>query len=187
MGTGRVSLRRLRMGDGFVKFGEAYAWLPSLIVPLTAFPVLGIGLRQYYHPETTPNPPELWQLGLIAGVLLLGTVVLVLAFGCSLRIDAGGVTEKFLFRTRHLSWRQIRDYGFSYAGFGRARLCFADERLLSNPNGRRHRGGRCCGILLRRSELKRSGEILNICREYTRVRPYLCTEDGKLTGKLKDR
>ena len=68
-----------------------------------------------------------------------------------------------------------------------AQADFTDERLSACSDGRKRRTGRCCSILLRRSELKRSGAILNLCRQYTRIRPYLCTEDGKLTGKLKDR
>ena len=186
MDTDNRPYRRLRMGEGFAVFGKRN-WLFALVLPLLVFPVLGIGLYQYYHPEATNNPPELWQLGVVAGAILLFTVILMLACGRSLRIDAGGVTEKYLFRTRHLGWRQIHDYGFSYGGGGRARLYFTDERLSASSDGRKRRTGRCCSILLRRSELKRSGAILNLCRQYTRIRPYLCTEDGKLTGKLKDR
>lgn len=186
MNPDKRPFRRLRMGDGFAAFGER-SWRFALVLPLLLAPALGGGLYQYYHPETAKNPPELWQLGVIAGAVLLFTVILMLVCGRSLRIDAGGVTEKYLFRTRRLNWRQIHDYGFSYAGGGRARLYFADERLIAGSDGRKRRAGRCCSILLRRSEVKQSGAILNLCRQYTRIRPYLCTEDGKLAGVLKDR
>ena len=186
MDTGNRPCQRLRMGDGFAAIGDR-KWPFALLLPLILSPALGGGLYQYYHPETAKNPPELWQLGVTAGAILLFTGILMLACGRSLRIDEGGVTETYFFRTRHLGWRQIHDYGFSYAGGGRARLYFADERLIANSDGRKRWAGRCCGILLRRSELKRSGAILNLCRQYTRIRPYLCTEDGKLAGVLRDR
>lgn len=177
---------RLRVGDGFVVLGTN-TWTPFLAIPLVTLPALGIGFYQSRHPETSHNPPELWQLGLLAGLILLLSGFFMGCFGRSLRIDAEGVTEKFLWRTRRLSWRQIRDYGYSYGGFGRARLYFADEWLEPSHDGRKKPAGRFCSILLRRSELKQSGRILNVCREYTRIRPYLCSQDGRLKGKLKDR
>lgn len=177
---------RLRVGDGYVVVGTN-AWTPFLAIPMVAFPALGVGFYQYQHPETSPHPPELWELGFLTGLILLLTLLFMPCFGRSLRIDAGGVTEKFLWRTRHLSWRQIRDYGYSYGGFGRARLYFADEWLEPSHDGRKKAAGKTCAILLRSSELKQSGRILNVCREYTRIRPYLCSQDGRLPGKLKDR
>jgi hypothetical protein len=177
---------RLLVEDGYVVVGTN-DWFRFLVIPAALSPAFGAAFYQYQHPETTRHPPTLLELALLAGLILLLTLLLMLCFGRSVRIDAGGVTEKFLWRTRQLSWRQIRDYGYSYGGFGRARLYFADEWLEPSHDGRKKSAGKTCAILLRPSELKQSGRILNVCREYTQIRPYLCSQEGKLVGKLKDR
>ena len=76
---------------------------------------------------------------------------------------------------------------FSYAGFGTARLYFSEDRLETNAKGKKLLNDQCCSIRLNPAELKRSGEILDLCRKYTRIYPFLCTEEGMLVGKLADR
>ncbi|MBR6118933.1 MAG: hypothetical protein IKQ04_01285 [Oscillospiraceae bacterium] len=128
-----------------------------------------------------------FDLAVFVAVVAFAWLLLELRFGRSLIIDELGVTQRFLFRSTHLDWRHIRDYGYAYAGFGQARLYFADERQESDGDGRKRRAGRRCSVRLRRTELRYTGQILNVCRQYTRVRPYLCTEDGKLLSSIKDR
>ena len=151
---------------------------PELITALNLLP-------KGERPAFLEEPIRLW---LPLALCVFAWVALEGLYGRGLRIDELGVTEQSFFRTRHLDWRQIRDFGYAYAGFGTARLYFADERTEADGSGRRRRsGGRCCAIRLRRTELRYAGQIMNVCRQYTRVRPYLCTEDGKLVGRLKDR
>jgi len=102
----------------------------------------------------------------------------------SLIIDRSGVTERSLFRANRIPWQQVRDLGVSYAGFGCGRLYFADERLQTNGSGRKLLTGRHCSLLLRRKDLPKAGDILLVCRNYTRVRPFLCSEEERLVGKI---
>ena len=138
-------------------------------------------------PNSAEQSAELWNVAAVAGLFAAGTLLTGLTVCRSLRIDSEGVTQKVFFRTTRLSWRQIWDYGFSYAGFGTARVYFSEERLETNTRGKKLLSGRRCSICLTRRELKRSGEILEVCRLYTRIHPFLCTEEGRLEGKLKDR
>ena len=47
--------------------------------------------------------------------------------------------------------------------------------------------GSYAAILIHVQNRSKTGNILNVCRKYTRIRPFLCSEEGRLTGILKDR
>lgn len=181
--------KRLYCGENYVEF---QANPIAKIVPiLLAFVLLGPGLLNNALDVLNGKRPSFLDrpldLPMAVAVVLLAWAALELCLGRSLRIDEYGVTQRVFFRSRSLSWREIRDYGYSYAGFGLARLYFSRERLETNSEGKKERASRCCGIRLSGAELRDSGRILTVCRRYTRVRPFLCSEEGKLVGVLLDR
>lgn len=125
----------------------------------------------------------------ILGVILLAGLFLFArpSLEYQLTIDETGVTRRFLAIQRYLSWRQIHDFGVSYVGLGFVLLYFSQERLETNANGRKLMFGSRCTILIPPWDLKHVGPIMTFCRQYTRIRPFLCTEEGRLVGMIRDR
>lgn len=131
--------------------------------------------------------PELWEAGVAFGFEILALILLWVTNGQSLVVDKHGVEWRRLFRKRYLRWREIHDYGLSYAYWGQVRLYFAEERLETNGSGKKRMEGKHAAILIHIQNRNKTGNILNVCRKYTRIRPFLCSEEGKLTGILRDR
>lgn len=134
-----------------------------------------------------PQPPRPWEIALAFGILLLGALPLWYVQSRSLTVDEFGVEWRALFRLRRLSWRQIRDYGFSYAAPGRVRLYFSPERLDTDGRGRKRLRADAASVRLHIQNREKTGQILNVCRRYTRIRPFLCSDEGRLEGVLRDR
>lgn len=135
----------------------------------------------------TERLPELWEIGIAFGFEILALIAMWIINGQSLEIDAFGVQWRCLFRKRSLRWREIHDFGLSYAYWGQVRLYFAEERLETNGKGKKRTEGSHAAILIHVQNRSKTGNILNVCRSYTRIRPFLCSEEGRLTGILKDR
>ncbi len=135
----------------------------------------------------TKRLPELWEAGIAFSFEILALIAMWMINGQSLVIDAFGVEWRFLFRKHRLRWREIHDFGLSYAYWGQVRLYFAEERLETNGRGKKRMVGRHAVILIHIQNRNKTGKILNVCRQYTRIRPFLCSEEGKLAGILKDR
>ncbi len=131
--------------------------------------------------------PKLYEIVLMFGIPTLAMFVLWYLQGRSLVVDAFGVEWRFLFRKHRLRWREIHDFGLSYAYWGQVRLYFSEERLETNGKGKKRMEGRHAVILIHIQNRNKTGKILNVCRQYTRIRPFLCSEEGKLAGVLKDR
>ena len=176
---------RLRIENGVVQFRASP--IPWFLLPLIGTIILFVLFLNIQTSNPAEQSNELWIIAVVAGLFVLGSLLAGTTVCRSLRIDSEGVTQKVFFRTTHLTWRQIWDYGFSYAGFGTARLYFSEDRLETNAKGKKLLNDQCCSIRLNPAELKRSGEILDLCRKYTRIYPFLCTEEGMLVGKLADR
>ena len=182
------SLRLITISDSFADIRPNLMPLFSLffalfIVGITWLGPLISGILEELVPTAKALPWRPWAI-LIAAAPLLLMIPIGLLFGKTLRIDPIGVTQRYLFRTTRLTWRQVRDLGVSYAGLGCGRLYFSDERLQTNGSGRKLLSGGCCSILLRPRDLKMAGRMLAACRSYTRVRPFLCTEEERLVGKV---
>lgn len=133
------------------------------------------------------EPPKLYEIVLMFGIPILAMLVLWYLQGRSLVVDEFGVEWRCLFRKHRLRWREIHDFGLSYAYWGQVRLYFAEERLETNGKGKKRMEGRHAVILIHIQNRNKTGKILNVCRKYTRIRPFLCSEEGKLAGILKDR
>ena len=157
------------------------------LILLVLFLAPGYSWLRDFAAGRTERLPELWEAALAYGMLCLGLVLFWAVNGQSMVIDEYGVTWRCLFRKRDLRWREIHDFGLSYAYWGQVRLYFAEERLETNGKGKKRMEGRHTVILIHIQNRNKTGNILNICRQYTRIRPFLCSEEGKLAGILKDR
>ena len=67
------------------------------------------------------------------------------------------------------------------------RLYFSEEHRETNGSGKKHLHSGDAAILIHIQNRNKTGKILNVCRKYTRIRPFLCSEEGRLTGILRDR
>ena len=157
------------------------------LILLVLFLAPGYSWLRDFAAGRTERLPELWEAALAYGMLCLGLVLFWAVNGQSMVIDEYGVTWRCLFRKRDLRWREIHDFGLSYAYWGQVRLYFAEERLETTGRGKKRMEGRHAVILIHIQNRNKTGNILNICRQYTRIRPFLCSEEGKLAGILKDR
>ena len=70
----------------------------------------------------TERLPELWEAGIAFGFEILALILLWGIHGQSLVIDEYGVEWRRLLRKRYLRWREIHDYGLSYAYWGQVRV-----------------------------------------------------------------
>jgi hypothetical protein len=154
------------------------AIFPGLFVMFT--------LTQMLNGSSERQPAPL-ALCAVFAIFFLAELLLWYVQGRSVTIDENGVEYRFLIRKRRLSWARIHDYGLSYAYWGQLRLYFSEERLESNGEGKKRIGRKQANILLHLPNRNKSGQILNVCRKYTRIRPFLCSDEGKLTGVLRDR
>ncbi len=121
----------------------------------------------------------------LLSVCVLGLIMRLLHR--ELFIDKGGVTMNHALHSRHLGWREIHDFGISYLCFGMVLLYFSREHLDSTGTGRKALGSSCCCILLLPTDLKNVSKLMAVCRRYSRVRPFLCSDEGKLEGIIRNR
>ena len=96
----------------------------------------------------TERLPELWEIGIAFGFETLALIAMWMINGQSLEIDAFGVQWRCLFWKRNFRWREIHDFGLSYAYWGQVRLYFAEERLETNGRGKKRMEGRHAVILI---------------------------------------
>lgn len=161
---------------------------PSLVLRMLSL-VLFLGLEVFPTANwvNSRQEPKPWEIVLAFGYMALNALLLWYAQSRTLTVDETGVEWRGLFRMRRLAWREIHDFGFSYAYLGRVRLYFSKERQDTDGRGRKRLGGRDASVLLHIQNRERSGQILNVCRKFTRIRPFLCSDEGRLEGVLRDR
>ena len=161
---------------------------PNLVLRMLSL-VLFLGLEVFPVADWVNSRQQLkpWEIVLAFGYMALNALLLWYAQSRTLTVDETGVEWRALFRMRRLPWREIHDYGFSYAYWGRVRLYFSEERLDTDGKGRKRIRRKDASVLLHIQNRERSGHILNVCRRYTRVRPFLCSDEGRLEGILRDR
>ena len=181
----------IRVGFQYVSIGADYVKIcPS--TEMRAFSVMPPGLivlftlTQLLHGSSERQPAPL-ALCAVFAIVILAELLFWYVHGRSLTIDENGVACRVLLRKFHLSWREIHDYGLSYAYGGQVLLYFSKERLESNGEGKKRISRKQANLLLQLPNRDKSGKILNVCRKYTRIRPFLCTDEGRLTGVLRDR
>ncbi len=163
--------------------------MPSLVLRMLSL-VLFLGLEVFPTANwvnSRPQTPRPWEIVLAFGYMALNAFLFWYAQSRTLTIDEAGVEWRGLLRMRRLTWREIYDYGFSYAYLGRVRLYFSKERQDTNGRGRKRLSRTDASVLLHIQNREMSGQILNVCRNYTRVRPFLCSDEGRLEGILRDR
>ena len=131
--------------------------------------------------------PDLTVLCVLLAVLTLALCLFWRVWGRSVTIDDNGVEWQLLFRRQRLTWAELRDYGLSYASWGCVRLYFSPERLDTDGRGRKRLSRTDASVLLHIQNRDKTGQILKVCRRYTRIRPFLCSEEGRLEGVLRDR
>ena len=184
LGSTRVNFQTVSVGEDYVKICPSPEMrIFSIFTPCPIAVVLLTELLEG-RKERLPNPIELCA---VVAVITLGLLLFWYIQGRTVTIDESGVEWRSLFCKRRLSWTRIHDYGLSYAYWGQVRLYFSEERLESDGNGKKRLNRRCANVLLHIQNRDRSGQILNVCRRYTRIRPFLCSDDGKLTDVLRDR
>lgn len=185
-GGARVSLQTVSIGENRVRIRpNAVMWMISGLLVLFFCLVAGTWVLDRLDGET--HLPDPLVLCLCLAVLALALFLFLYVRGRSLTVDETGVEWRVLFRKRHLIWTEIRDYGLSYVRWGSVRLYFSPEVLPTNGKGRKRLSGMDASGLLHIQNRERSGQILNVCRKFTRVRPFLCSDEGRLEGVLRDR
>ena len=137
--------------------------------------------------NSRPQPLRPWEVALAFGILTLGLFPLLYVQSRTLTVDENGVEWRALFRMRRLAWREIHDFGLSYAAPGRVRLYFSKERQDTDGRGRKRLSRTDASVRLHIQNREKTGQILNVCRRYTRIRPFLCSDEGRLEGVLRDR
>ena len=182
-GGSSISLQTVQISEDSVSI-QPSAFLRLFPVVLTVGLFGGV-IANWFSGVT--ESPKLYEIVLMFGLPSLVMLVLWYLQGRSLVIDKFGVEWRCLFRKRNLRWREIHDFGLSYAYWGQVRLYFAEERLETNGKGKKRMEGRHAVILIHIQNRNKTGSILNVCRKYTRIRPFLCSEEGRLTGIVKDR
>ena len=184
LGSTRVNFQTVSVGEDYVKNCPSSEMLIISIFPPCLIAVVLLTELLEGRKERLPNPIELCA---VVAVITLGLLLFWYIQGRTVTIDESGVEWRLLFCKRRLSWTRIHDYGLSYAYWGQVRLYFSEERLESDGNGKKRLNRRCANVLLHIQNRDRSGQILNVCRRYTRIRPFLCSDEGKLTDVLRDR
>lgn len=182
-----ASLQSVSISKDRVSIQPAFGMKLMTFVLLFLLLVSGLHWLRDYAAGRTERLPELWEAALAYGLFGLALVLHWLVNGQSMVIDEYGVEWRRLIRKRYLSWREIHDLGLSYAWLGQVRLYFAQERLETNGSGKKRMGDKYAAILIHIQNRGMTGAILNVCRKYTRVRPFLCSQEGKLEGVLRDR
>ena len=162
---------------------------PSLVLRMLSL-ILFLGFEVFPAANwvnSREQPPQPWEIILAFGYMALNAFLFWYAQSRTLTVDETGVEWRGLFRMRRLTWRDIHDYGFSYAYLGRVRLYFSKERQDTDGRGRKHLSRTDASVLLHIQNRDKTGQILKVCRRYTRIRPFLCSEEGRLEGVLRDR
>ena len=180
-GSARVDFQYVSIGADHVKI------CPS--TEMWVFSAMSTGMIVLFtltHGNSERQPAPL-ALCAVFAIVILSELLLWYLYGRSLTIDENGVACRVLLRKLHLSWREIHDYGLSYAYGGMVLLYFSKERLESNGEGKKRISRKQANLLLQLPNRDKSGKILNVCRKYTRIRPFLCSDEGRLTGVLRDR
>ena len=185
-GGARVSLQNISIGKDRVRIRpNAVTWMISGLLVLLFCLVAGTWVLDRLDGET--HLPDLLVLCVCLAVLALALFLFLYVRGRSMTVDETGVECRVLFRRRRLTWAEVRDYGLSYACGGSVRLYFSKERQDTDGRGRKRLGGTDASVLLHIQNREQSGHILNVCRRYTRVRPFLCSDEGRLEDVLRDR
>ena len=162
---------------------------PSLVLQMLSL-ILFLGFEVFPAANwvnSREQPPQPWEIILAFGYMALNAFLFWYAQSRTLTVDETGVEWRGLFRMRRLTWREIHDYGFSYAYLGRVRLYFSKERQDTDGRGRKRLSRTDASVLLHIQNREQSGHILNVCRRYTRIRPFLCSDESRLEGVLRDR
>lgn len=185
-GGARVSLQNISIGKDRVRIRpNAVTWMISGLLALFFCLIAGTWVLDRLDGET--HLPDLLVLCVSLAVLALTLFLFLYVRGRSMFIDETGVEWRVLFRKRCLTWAEVRDYGLSYACWGSVRLYFSPEALPTDGRGRKRLGGRDASVLLHIQNREQSGHILNVCRKFTDVAPFLCSDEGRLEGVLRDR
>lgn len=184
LGSTRVNFQTVSVGEDYVKICPSSEMRIISILPPCLIAVVLLTELLEGRKERLPNPIELCA---VVAVITLGLLLFWYIQGRTVTVDESGVEWRLLFCKRRLSWAKIHDYGLSYAYWGQVRLYFSEERLESDGNGKKRINRNQANILLHIQNRDRSGQILNVCRRYTRIRPFLCSDEGKLADVLRDR
>ena len=114
----------------------------------------------------------------LAVVLWMGVYGLVTA-SKKLTVDAEGVCCSSLFYKRSLAWREIRDFGLSYAGQTRGEgntyyLYFASSEQKTKNECKKKLKGKMIKIEIIGGEYQAAvSELIPFCRKFTTVEPFV--------------
>ena len=185
-GGAKVYLQTVSIGEDRVRIRpNAVTWGISGLLVLFFCLIAGTWILDRLDGET--HLPDPLVLCVCLAFLALALFLFLYVRGRAMTIDQNGVEWRALSRKRHLAWAEVRDYGLSYACWGSVRLYFSPEALPTDGRGRKRLSGKDASVLLHIQNRERSGQILNVCRRFTDVAPFLCSDESRLEGILRDR